>query len=243
MLAVYRGWMLKPADYQRLELALAERGFRLINNTQAYVQCHHLPNWYPLLESSTPKSVWMPVSHGVALSEVMNLLKPFGTSPVILKDYVKSRKHEWNEACFIPSAADPFAVERVVRRFLELQEDDLNEGLVFRKFVEFEPLATHPISGMPLTREYRLFVLDKVVIFRSEYWSEGQYGTDRLPSERFAEELAAVPSRFFTADIAKVQHGDWLVIELGDGQVSGLPENADPLKFYQSLAAGLIGAG
>ena len=68
----------------------------------------------------------------------------------MLKDFVKSRKHEWAEACFIPSASDRASVERVVRRFLELQDDDLSEGLVFREFVEFEPLGRHPKSGMPL---------------------------------------------------------------------------------------------
>jgi hypothetical protein len=48
--------------------------------------------------------------------------------------FVKSRKHEWTDACFIPSAADRSAVERVVNRFLELQGEELAGGLVF-----FEP--------------------------------------------------------------------------------------------------------
>jgi hypothetical protein len=28
-------------------------------------------------------------------------------------------------------------------------------------------------------------------------------------------------------DIAKKENGDWIILELGDGQVSGLPDNAD----------------
>lgn len=50
------------------------------------------------------------------------------------------------------------------------QGDDLNEGLVFRQFVEFEPLTYHSRSGMPLTKEFRLFFLDGNVIFCIEYW-------------------------------------------------------------------------
>src|SRR5450432_3294033 len=65
--------------------------------------------------------------------EVMALLRPFGEKPIIVKDYVKSRKHEWNEACYIPCASDRQAVERVVMGFLHLQGEDLNEGLVFRE--------------------------------------------------------------------------------------------------------------
>ena len=36
----------------------------------------------------------------------MVLLKDFNDHPVIVRDFVKSRKHEWLDACFIPSAAD-----------------------------------------------------------------------------------------------------------------------------------------
>jgi hypothetical protein len=50
---------------------------------------------------------------------------------------VKSRKHEWAEACYIPSAADRQQVECVVTRFLALQGDDLNKGLVFRVYATF----------------------------------------------------------------------------------------------------------
>jgi hypothetical protein len=37
-------------------------------------------------------------------------------------------------------------------------------------------------------------------------------------------------------DVAKRRGGDWLVIELGDGQVAGMPERADVEAFYRGLA-------
>ena len=127
----------------------------------------------------------------------MEVLTPFGDRPVIIKDFVKSRKHEWADACFIPSEADRDAVERVVGRFLELQGDDLNEGLVFREFVEFRPVGFHPKSGMPLTEEYRIFWIDGQPMYWSPYWEEGDYcGTDP-PLEFFTEIGAGVRSRFF----------------------------------------------
>jgi len=33
-------------------------------------------------------------------------------------------------------------------------------------------------------------------------------------------------------DVAKTKNGEWIIIELGDGQVAGLPDKADRLQFY-----------
>jgi hypothetical protein len=148
---------------------------------------------------------------------------------------VKSRKHEWAEACFIPSAADHGAVERVVGRFLDLQGDDLAGGLVFREFVEFEPIGVHPKSGMPLTQEYRIFWLDGAPAFWSPYWAEADYRFFEPPVDQFSDIAAAVRSRFFTMDLAKRRDGGWMVVELGDGQVSGLPKESDAERFYDAL--------
>ncbi|MEK3873410.1 MULTISPECIES: ATP-grasp domain-containing protein [unclassified Paenibacillus] len=40
----------------------------------------------------------------------------------------------------------------------------------------------------------------------------------------FLEIAKQIRSNFFTMDIAKTEAGGWIVIEVGDGQVSGLPE-------------------
>lgn len=159
----------------------------------------------------------------------------FGSAPVILKDYVKSQKHYWEEACFIPNASDAAKSESVIRKFLELQDTDLNEGLVFREFVELETLATHSLSGMPLTKEFRVFVRDGKVVSVFKYWDEGDYGETEPVLKRFEALLPEIKSHFFSMDIAKQKNGDWIIVELGDGQVSGLPDNADKSEFYSKL--------
>jgi hypothetical protein len=238
---VYRGWMVTAAQYACFYRELDARGVRLVNDPDAYRHCHHLPEFYPLIEGHTPRSVWLPAAGTLDMDRIIDLVQPFGDAALVVKDYVKSQKHAWDEACFIPSAADRRAVERVVRRFLELQGPDLAGGLVFREFVELEPLARHPQSGMPLTREYRLFFLDGRPLLCAEYWLEGEYPGDGPPVERFAALAARVRSRFFTMDVARRKGGDWLVVELGDGQVAGLPERADVEAFYRRLAAALGG--
>jgi hypothetical protein len=231
--SIYRGWMMTPSQYRVLYEALAGRNIRLINDPDQYRHCHPLPECYPIIERLTPRSVWLIGDLGI--DRIMEVLTPLGVCPVIVKDFVKSRKHEWNEACFIPSASDRDAVERVVARFLELQGDDLNEGLVFREFVEFRPIGVHPKSGMPLTEEYRSFWLDAQPVFCSPYWEDARYSKSYPPLELFAEIAATVQSRFFTMDVARRVNGDWMIVELGDGQVSGLPREDDAGPFYALL--------
>lgn len=235
--AIYRGWMLKPQQYEILYRELKSRNLVLINSPQEYRHCHHFPASYEIIRNYTPKTVFLRCDENFSFEKVMNLLSQFGEKPLILKDYVKSRKHEWQEACFIRSAADRKAVEKIVNRFLELQGADLNEGLVFREFVEFQPLANHSQSGMPLTKEFRLFFLAGELIETSEYWDEGEYFATDLPKDLFTEIARNVKSNFFTMDVAQKTDESWMIIELGDAQVAGLPEKTEAGLFYQKLKA------
>ena len=232
---VYRGWMVTVANYEDLTVALAQRGATLITSPASYAATHHLPLAYQAIEAYTPRTVWIAGSAPFDMNEVHEALAPFGSRPIVLKDYVKSRKHEWLEACFIPSASDRAAVERVVNRFAELQGDDLAGGLVFREFVELEPVGTHSRSGLPLGREYRLFFVDGRFLAGGRYWDDVDY-PDEFPTEPFATAAATLPSRFLSMDIAKTRSGEWIVMEVGDGQVSGLPDSIRALDFYARLA-------
>lgn len=128
-------------------------------------------------------------------------------------------------------------VEAVVSRFLQLQGDDLAEGLVFREYVPFVPLATHARSGMALTREYRIFWLDGKPLLTAPYWGEGDYAGSEPPMATFRPVAAGIASRFFTMNVAqRAEDGAWQIVELGDGQVAGIPERADVLQFYEALA-------
>lgn len=236
-LALYRGWMLRPAAYQALYDALQARGITLINDPAAYRTCHYLPESYPFIREETPATVWLPLADCGDLDAIMALLAPFGDQPVIVKDFVKSQKHAWFEACFVPSAADRQAVARVVTRFLALQGDDISEGLVFRAYVALQPIGVHPQSGMPLTREHRLFFLDGALLADAPYWDVPTDATVDLPIDHFSTVAARVPSRYFTMDVAQRIDGRWLIVELGDAQVAGLPERLDAAAFYAALSA------
>lgn len=233
--AIYRGWMLTTEQYERLYGALLEKNVRLINDPREYRNCHYLPDSLAWIEEHTPKSEVIPIQRELDRDSVTSALRKFGNAALLVKDYVKSRKHEWVEACFIPSAADTNSAMRVIDTFVERQGEDLQGGLVLREFVELEPLATHSLSGMPLTKEYRIFFLDKLPVYAVQYWEEGDYESEMPPVQLFEDVAKVVESNFFTMDVAKQRDSEWIIVELGDGQVAGLPERANTYAFYKEL--------
>lgn len=232
-IAVIRGWMMRPEAYDALFEALRTKGWTLVNSPAQYRFTHLLPESYALIQDMTPRSIW--ISEPVEADAVREALRSFGDGPVVVKDYVKSRKHEWDEACFVPDAAAPEAM-RVVETFLHRQGPELVGGLVLREFEPFVPLARHAVSGMPLTREHRLFLLDGRIVSADDYWEDGVYPEEPLPLERFEAIGRRIDSRFFTMDVALRTDGEWRVVELGDGQVAGLPTRMDRRSLLQALA-------
>jgi hypothetical protein len=234
---VYRGWMLKPDQYSALYDTLLVKGYKLINTAEEYKNCHYLPESYRFIETETPRTVWLPMQPGDAnYAKIFEIISVFGDSPLIVKDYVKSQKHYWETACYIDSAVNSEKVRSVIGRFLELQGTDLNEGLVIREFVELEELTKHSKSGMPLKLEYRLFYLQGKLIGCYEYWEEGVYSSEEIPPmESFQKIAETIESNFFSMDIAKTKAGEWIIVELGDGQVAGLPDSAEKNEFYKSM--------
>ncbi|MFE7526153.1 ATP-grasp domain-containing protein [Kitasatospora sp. NPDC057542] len=155
----YRGWMLPSARYADFAAALTARGGNLLTSAPGYAAAHELPGWYGVFEGATPASAWIP-SDGPAAPGPAELAEAAarlgGRGPAIVKDYVKSRKHEWREACYVPELSDLAAVGRVVERFVELQGEFLAGGVVLRQYEEFEgagfpadgPVGTNGTSGM-----------------------------------------------------------------------------------------------
>lgn len=235
---IYRGWMLRPEHYAQLHDALLSKNAVLVNSPAEYKTCHYFPYSYEAIKPATPLSVWLDINQwGTDFENIMAMLDKFGNQPVLVKDYVKSRKHEWEEACYIPDASDKNKAGFVIRNFVVRQGVELNGGLVIREFIPLKQLISHPKSGMPLSLEYRLFFLDKKQIAAIPYWDEAEYQDDGLDLSTFVELAQGIGSRFFTMDIAKTSGGDWIIIEVGDGQVSGLPYHADTEKFYREISS------
>ena len=236
---LYRGWMMRAAEYSALVAAVRERGFEPITSPEAYRICHHLPDGYPFIESATAPSIWIDVAEALPggspdWTAIRATAAKLGPGPAIIKDWVKSQKHAWSTACFISDATDAEAVRRIAGKFLELQGDMLVGGLVFRRFIRLLQRGVHPRSGMPLGAEMRSFWVRGQPVALSDYWSDAP-ARARPDLAGFSMVAATIPSPFFTMDLAQAEDGHWFIMELGDGQVAGLPDGVRPQVLFSAL--------
>ncbi|MFI6874371.1 ATP-grasp domain-containing protein [Streptomyces sp. NPDC050400] len=224
----YRGWMLTRDRYAALAAALAERGATLLTDARQYGRAHELPGWYEQFAAVTPASVWLPAEPGRTPppARLAALAAPLGPGPVVVKDYVKSRKHEWHEACFVPDASDTERLAAVVGRFMELQQDSFRGGIVLRAFEDF--------TG----DEVRVWWTDGAPAFTTAHPDAPTTAEPSLPRpelDRLAPLVRALGCRFVTTDLALRSDGTWRVVEVGDGQVSDLPAAADHRTLLHAL--------
>lgn len=235
--AWYRGWMLPSDAYSRLATELSARGVRLLTGPTAYRTAHELPGWYGTFADLTPASVWSPWAAGrtPTSADVGPLIKPLGDGgPGVVKDYVKSRKHEWHEACFVPDLADTAAATRVIARMVELQGDDLTGGIVVRAFESFVP------DDAGRTLEARIWWVGGSAVLITPHPDAPSGTTVEVPTEvrdAVGTSVRTLGAPFVTTDLALRSDGVWRVIEVGDGQVSDLPATQDPAPLMRALAA------
>ncbi|MCX5395462.1 ATP-grasp domain-containing protein [Streptomyces sp. NBC_00102] len=225
----YRGWMIPVRHYTELDRALAERGASLLTDAAAYRTAHELPGWYDTFVSLTPRSVWYPVSVTAPTAVPRDggfwsvLAQPLGGGPGIVKDFVKSRKHEWHEACFVPELNDSETLSAVVARMVDLQGEHLAGGVVVRAYERFVP------GG-----EARVWWVDgEPVLVTAHPDTPGDRPVPELGP--VGEAVRGLGCRLVTTDLALREDGVWRVIEVGDGQVSGLPSGTDARLLLEAL--------
>lgn len=230
-LTIYRGWMMKPEMYRDFYNKLEARGIILINTPEEYERYHTLPGWYEDFKDCTADSVWEDQG---TLESALSLTKGLSGAYVV-KDYVKSRKHEWYDACFIPDIEDKQNAEKVIGNFVSRQGDALVGGVVLRQFIKLKQNGFHEKSGMPLSEEYRVFVFAGRIQIVDDYWYKDK-------QVRFSDEekvwiesqVKKIKSNFATMDLARREDGSLVIMELGDGQVSGL-QQIKTEDFYRAF--------
>ncbi|MGI5168361.1 ATP-grasp domain-containing protein [Spirillospora sp. CA-253888] len=221
--AWYRGWMLSGEEYAALALALKRRGTVLLTHPEDYRRAHELPGWHDTFAGLTPASVWLPLAPGQDPGDLSELVRPLPSGPGVVKDYVKSRKHEWDEACFVPDVKNLSRLHAVVAKMIALQDEFLAGGVVVREFERYDG------GG-----EARVWWVDGEPALVGPH--PDSPGLDPDPElEAVAPAVRALGCRFITTDLARREDGMWRVVEVGDGQVSDLPVTVDPMDLYAHL--------
>ena len=230
-LTIYRGWMMHPDMYRSFYSLLEEQGIILLNTPDEYEKYHLLPGWYNDFKTETPETVWELQGKLEAALQIAKQLE----GPYVVKDYVKSRKHEWYDACFIESIDDRENAARVIGNFIDRQGIDLVGGIVLRKFEKLKKIGYHERSGMPLSEEYRVFIYAGKILAVDDYWLEDSDVNLSTEEYQWMESIAQrVKSNFVTVDLARKEDGSLIIMELGDGQVSGL-QQIDAEVFYKTF--------
>ena len=213
-------------DQQR---ELACNNSKLINTHSQYQYIADLKNYVYDLKELTPKT-W---------DRLEDL--PENTK-FILKGETNSRKNAWKTSMFANNKKEAIEVHG------KLCEDTLigNQNIYIREYV---PLYKYidGIGGMPVTKEYRFFVAFGEVISSGFYWQNylediGEVpDVNEVPKEFIKEVIARVGanSNFYVIDVALTKENKWIVIELNEGQFSGLSCN-DPDVLYKNLKEALL---
>jgi hypothetical protein len=215
--AFYRGWMLQTDAYALMYAKAAERGVRLRTSPQQFGAAHYITGWIDLFEGYTPATVI--VDPSASADEIKAAARELGSFSFIVKDFVKSRKHEWDTACFAKSLE---TLPAVVAEFIRLQEDSLVGGIVIREFVDLD--FSRP--------ELRVWWVDGRPVLTTVHPDYDSHSVPSDPSDKplvFLSEITPLVQKlgnpFVTTDIARKADGSWTVVEVGDGQVSGFPKS------------------
>ncbi len=218
--AIYRGWMLRTDQYAALAAALATKEVTLRTSASQYQRAHELPGWHAALSPVTPQAEW---THGDGEQDFQLACERLGHGPAVLRDYVKSMKHYWHEAAYIPDVADTPAAWKVAARFRELRDEEFTGGFVLRRFEDF--------AGA----EARTWWVDgtcRLITAHPDTPNDTPPDIDLSP---FTPLIASVALPFVTADLARRTDGTWRLIELGDGQVSDRPATTNPASFLSAI--------
>ena len=85
--AVYRGWMMKPDQYERFYDGLLEKNIKLITEPSAYKLMHVFPNVYEYVREDTARMQLYPLHVKIDVEELKANFVRF-----MVKDHVKSVK-------------------------------------------------------------------------------------------------------------------------------------------------------
>jgi hypothetical protein len=212
--------------YGELVEDLAHNGSELINSLSQHRWIADLGEWYEEFKDITPKA-W---SFLEGIPE---------EGPFVLKGETNSRKFDWKTHMFAQNKKEAIQV------YLRLSQDSLisQQKIYVRQYVPLKTLEIAFGGELPITEEYRFFILDGEVLCGAFYWSPylddlvERPNVTRVP-EGFIRDIASRTkgkARFVVADVAKTQDDRWILIELNDGQMSGLSENS-PNALYSALA-------
>lgn len=219
--------------YKELEDDLLHNNCYLINSYNQHRYIANFEYYYDVIDY-TAKTYF-------ALDQIDQPIKK--DTKFVLKGRTDSRKQKWSTQMLAQGW------DNVVRIYSELCQDSLigSQGIIIREYLPFKQLGQSDITGQPYINEFRFWCLGNKILHYGYYWSiapDEVIATAKIGSEgiEFAQKIAEIVSlktNFFVLDIAEKEDGKWALIEINDGQMSGLPFDED-VVMYEKLFAELL---
>lgn len=218
--AIYRGWMMLPEQYHRFYHALNKYHIQLKTTPVEYERLHSFPNVYPCFAGDTARILLYPLRERIDISEIRKQFSKF-----MVKDYVKSVKGTGFPACFDETTTQS-EFDSWMETFYQHRGDLLTGGICVKEYLSLKKYGAR-------TNEFRVFYMNGIIASISE--NSGQGSCTQRPPMTLLRKYASLQSPFYTIDFAELEDERWVVIEAGDGQVSGLSDYQDDVAFYRAL--------
>ena len=215
-------------NYEGLCNVLMEYDLCLINSNTQHEMASLLPNWYPKIKEFTPRSVWYET-----LPTAATILEDF-TFPVFLKGERQTNRHSKGMS-IANNLAD-------LENILHYWKQDTILGwqrLICREFVKLKKIAEPAGDKIQPSKEFRIFLWKNIIVGIGHYWTEFEKieltASETTHITNLAEEISKIVDvPFLVVDVAQKADGEWIVIELNDGQESGYA-GVNKLQLWQKI--------
>lgn len=219
-LAVYRGWMMKPEQYEQFYIQLLDNNIRLITEPQDYQLMHVFPNVYDFVKEDTARMEIFPLHEQL---DVEYIKKRFGR--FMVKDFVKSVKGT-DFPKFFNQDITQAEFDNWMDVFYKYRGPLLTGGICIKEFLDLKRYGEH-------TNEYRVFYMNHNVATICRNSGQGSYTPE--PPMELIEKYRNLSSPYYTIDYAELTDGSWKILEAGDGEVSGLSDYQDYKIYFRTL--------
>jgi hypothetical protein len=177
---------------------------QLLINTQQYIASHHLPQWYDSIKQLTIESI---------ITNEENVKTDFlqlGWTQAFIKDYVKSLKT--GKGSIVDGVDD---IERAIKDMKQYR-GYIEGGIVLREVKQLDERS-----------EKRFFIINNEIYSNEQTIEPAIY-------DLLEEVVSKHDAIFYSVDVVKDKNDKLYLIEIGDGQVSGLVDwNTN--KFIDAL--------
>ena len=202
--AIYRGWMMKPEQYEKFYNGLLEHNIRLVTEPEQYKLMHIFPNVYEYVKEDTAKMEVYPLHTKIDVEDLKKRFVRF-----MVKDFVKSVKGTEFPRFFDRSITqDEF--DNWMKVFYKYRGELLTGGICIKEFLDFKHYGDR-------TNEYRVFYANHEITTVSRNSAQGTYAP--FPPKDLIEKYRNLGSIYYTVDYAELEDGRWKVVEAGDGGV------------------------